>query len=324
MVQEILILAGGGGHTGYAYALAQALHGKASLSFLIPEGDGLSKARMSRFGKVKALVKARGPKTPIYKFAVGLAEAFLKSVFKVSREVSAVISTGSNFCIPPALTAWFKGVPVVNIESSVRFTKASKTAKILQPFSDMTVLQWEEQKKLFSNGIVVGPLLPKPETKPWNGEYLLITGGTYGHKALFDALMKSSLTNVVLQTGQVDPTPYIKAHPEWKIVTLTPRFHELLAGAEVVITHFGSTVLDALVYKKPTVIVPNPEWTRTAGEEDAKILAEKVNAVIVNEITKENILNAVEEAKKKAIPTFPDGAEKLAGKIIELISERQL
>ena len=118
--------------------------------------------------------------------------------------------------------------------------------------------------------------------------------------------------------------PYIKAHPEWKIVTLTPRFHELLAGAEVVITHFGSTVLDALVYKKPTVIVPNPEWTRTAGEEDAKILAKKVNAVIVNEITKENILNAVEEAKKKAIPTFPDGAEKLAGKIIELISERQL
>jgi len=317
---EILILAGGGGHTGYAYALAQALHGKVSLSFFVPEGDRLSEKRLSKFGKIGFFIKPRGPKTPTYKFAVRLAKAFAEAVRKVPREINALVSSGSNFCIPAALTAWFKGIPIINIESSVRFTEASKTVKILHPFSDITALQWEEQKKLLGGGTVVGPLLPKPEIEPWNGGYILITGGTYGHRLLFDAAKESSLTNVVLQTGRIDPQPYMKSHPEWKVITLTEKFHELLAGADVVVTHFGSTVLDALVYKKPTVIVPNPEWTRTAGVEDAKYLAKKVNAALVSDITPQNLLEAIEEVKKRKIPKFPDGAENLAEKIIEMLS----
>jgi len=319
MAHEILILAGGGGHTGYAYALAQALYGKAPLSFLVPEGDELSKKRMSKFGDVDSFIKPRGPKTSTFRFAVRLARAFAKSTKKVPRKVSAVVSTGSNFCIPPALTAWFKGMPIINIESSVRFTKASKTAKILQPFSDITALQWEEQKNLLNDGTVVGPLLPKPEIEPWNGGYILVTGGTYGHRLLFDTMKESSATNVILQTGRVDPEPYIQAHPEWKVVTLTAKFHELLAGAGVVVTHFGSTVLDALIYQKPIVLVPNPEWTRTAGMEDAEFLARKVNAVLVSEVTLRSLLDAIEEARKREVSTFPSGAENLASKIIELL-----
>jgi len=41
----VLVLAGGGGHTGYAYALAQALHEKVSLSFLVPEGDATKNSK---------------------------------------------------------------------------------------------------------------------------------------------------------------------------------------------------------------------------------------------------------------------------------------
>ena len=319
MAHEILILAGGGGHTGYAYALAQALYGKASLSFLVPEGDELSKKRMSKFGDVDSFIKPRGPKTSTFRFAVRLARAFAKSTKKVPRKVSAVVSTGSNFCIPPALTAWFKGIPIINIESSVRFTKASKTAKILQPFSDITALQWEEQKKLLNDGLVVGPLLPRPGTEPWNGGYILVTGGTYGHRLLFDTMKESAATNVVLQTGRIGPQPYMQAHPEWKVVTLTEKFHELLAGAEVVVTHFGSTVLEALTYQKPVVIVPNPEWTRTAGMEDAAILARKVRAVMVSRITLGELLDAIENVKKREVPTFPNGAENLASRVIELL-----
>jgi len=319
MGQEILILAGGGGHTGYAYALAQALQGKIDMSFLVPEGDTLSEKRMKQFGKVSSLVKPRGPKTPAHIFACRMAKSFAESLWKVSRNISALVSTGSNFCIPPALTAWFKGIPIINIESSVRFTVASKTAKFLQPFADITALQWEEQKKLLEDGVVVGPLLRKPEIKPWNGGYILVTGGTYGHRALFDTIKKSPATNVVLQTGRIDPEPYRKAHPEWKIVTLTERFHELLAGADVVVTHFGSTILDALVYRKHIVVVPNPEWTRTAGAEDAEFLAKKANAVLVSEITLENLSNAIKEAKERKVPVFMNGAEILANKILELI-----
>ncbi len=317
--RRVLILAGGGGHTGYAYALAQMLHYRASLSFLAPEGDILSERKLRKFGKVEFLIKPRGPKTPIHIFIPRLAKAFMDSIGRVSSEFDVVVSTGGNFCVPSAILAWMKRVPIVNIESEVRFSKPSRTATILQPLSTITALQWEEQTRLLK-GVVVGPMIPKPEIKPWNGGYILVTGGTYGHRLLFDALAESSLRNVVLQTGPVDPTRYVEKHPDWKVMNFTEKFYEFLAGAELVVSHFGFTALEAaLVYGKPVVLVVNPEWTRTVGVEDAKYLARKINAVLVSDIKLENLLDAIDEARKRRVPTLPNGAENLANMIIKLL-----
>jgi UDP-N-acetylglucosamine--N-acetylmuramyl-(pentapeptide) pyrophosphoryl-undecaprenol N-acetylglucosamine transferase len=317
VLKRVLILAAGGGHTGYAYALAQALHTKVSLSFLVPEGDLLSEKRLSRFGRVNSLLLPRGPKTPAHEFAVGLAKAFMDSAGLNLQDFDIVVSTGSNFCIWPAFFAWTRGLPVVNIESSVRFVKPSKTARLLQPLSRITALQWEEQKR-FLNGVVVGPLLHKPEVEPWKGGYVLVTGGTHGHRFLFEALTNTDLRNVILQTGEIDPRSYRERHPEWKVVAITKKFHEMVAGADVVVTHLGSTIIEAVVYRKPIVLVPNPEWTRTGGSEDAKHLAKKVTAVLVPEIESERLLTAIKEARKRRVPTLPDGAEKLARTIVRL------
>ncbi|MEM3700269.1 MAG: glycosyltransferase [Candidatus Bathyarchaeia archaeon] len=314
--KNVLILAGGGGHTGYGYALAQRLYGKVKLHFLVPKGDTLSHERLSKFGAVDFLLKPREAKTPLSEFIPKLAKASIGSFRQVSSDLDVVVSTGSNFCIPPSFFAWLKGIPLVNIESSVRFTRASKTALLLQPFSAITALQWEEQKKLLKKGVVVGPLFPKPEVEPWNGGYVLVTGGTLGHKQLFDAISESDLENVVLQVGLVNPEPYKKRHPEWKIIRFSNRFYELVAGAELVITHFGSTALEAVVYKKPMVMVLNPEWKRTVGKSDAEIFAEKVNAIFVWDVKLDNLLRAIEEAKARSLPTFADGAEKLAEAIL--------
>lgn len=318
MQKNVLILAGGGGHTGYAFALAQALHKKVKLSFLTPDGDSLSKNRLSKFGSVEFFVKPRHPKTSANIFIALLAKAFINSVKLPIHDFDVVVSTGSNFCVPPALIARVRGVPTVNLESSVRFVKASRTALVLQPFSTLTALQWEEQKRFLRNGMVVGPMLPKPEFKSWNGGYILVTGGTYGHRLLFDTLAKSSLPNIVLQTGRVSTEPYKKKHPEWKVIASSDRFHELLAGAELVVTHFGMTLLEAAVYKKPVVLVPNPEWTLMAGMEDARYLAKKLNAVLVSEIKTETLLDAINEAKSRKIPDLPDGAQNLANEIMKL------
>ena len=317
MQGRVLILAGGGGHTGIAYALAQALHKRVSLSFLAPEGDSLSRERLSKFGKVEFLVMPRGPKTPAHIFAVRLVKAFMDSLGRAFHEFDVVVSTGSNFCVPPAILAWMRGVPIVNIESLVRFTRPSKTALVLQPFSTVTALHWEEQRR-FLKGVVVGPTLSKPRVKPWNGGYILVSGGTHGHRRLFDTLSESDLENIVLQTGEISPAPYIKKHPEWEVTSFTERFHELVAGAELVVAHFGSTVLDAVVYKKPVVLVLNPELTRTVGIEDAKYLAKKANAVLVSEMNLETLLEAIKEARKRKVPTLRNGAEHLANIIIKL------
>jgi UDP-N-acetylglucosamine:LPS N-acetylglucosamine transferase len=315
---RVLISAGGGGHTGYAYALAQRLFGKAFLRFLVPEGDVLSGKRLSRFGRVDFLLKPRGAKTPTSEFIPNLMKAFTDSFSRVAGKYDAVVSTGSNFSIPPCFLARLKGVPLVNIESSVRFTKASKTALILQPFSVITALQWDEQKKLLRRGVVYGPLLPKPEVEPYDGGYVLVTGGTLGHKTLFDTVSESSLRNVILQAGQVDPEPYKWRHPEWKVIDFSTTFYELVAGASMVITHFGSTALEALIYRKPMVIVLNPEWKRTVGRSDAEIFAEKVNASFIWNVSLENLLEAVEEAKRRKPPEVKDGAKNLSEAILSL------
>ena len=318
MRKNVLILAAGGGHTGYAYALAEELHRKASLSFLVPHGDSLSAKRLNKFGQVKFLLKAREPKTPNHVFVVRFVKAFLESFKLDFRQFDVVVSAGSNFCIPPVIVAWIRGVPIVNIESPARFVKPSKSARVLQHFSKLTALHWEEQTNLLK-GVVVGPILPKPKVEPGNKGYILVSGGTYGHKRLFDTMAESSLHNIVLQTGKVNPTPYITSHPEWTVLTVTERFHEIIANAEVIVTQFGFTVLEALIYKKPVVVVLNPEWTRGASAEDAKQLAKKIKAVIVSEITVETLLKAIQEARKQEIPVFKNGAKNLANLILKSI-----
>lgn len=316
---NILILAGGGGHTGFAYSLAQRLEKKANLVFLVPYGDTLSYKRLIRFGEVNYLLKSRGPKTSKCRFALNIMRAFISSMKKVKGNFDFVVSTGSNFCIPPAFIGLSKGFRLINIEAAVRFTKASRTARILQPFSTITALQWYEQKKLLK-GTLVGPLLPKPEIQPWNGGYILVTGGSFGHKLLFDTINSSEIENVVLQTGIVDPKPYIRRHPEWKIMQFSPMFPELLAGAEVVVTHFGSTALEALAYKKPIILVLNPEWKRSVGRTDAEIFAKKVGANFISEMNLEHLMDNIETARTQnnRIPTYGNGTKVLANMILNL------
>ena len=317
MVKRVLLLAGGGGHTGYGYALAQRLYGRALIHTLVPKGDELSMIRMSRFGDVRTLIKPRGPTTPNSKFVYSFIRAIYESSKIISKEYDVLVSTGSNFSIAPAFFAWFRRLKIVNIESPVRFTKASVTARLLCPISEITALHWPEQKRIIK-GIVVGPLLPTPRVKPWKGDYILVTGGSFGHRELFDVISQSDLENVILQTGRVNPTTYAKMHPNWEIIRYSKNFQNLIAGAKIVVTHFGSTVLEALTYEKPTVIVVNPEWTRTVGYKDATYLAKKVNAVVVADITLANLIEAIEIVKNRKAPIYENGSKKLAELILKI------
>ncbi|MFQ5941521.1 MAG: glycosyltransferase [Nitrososphaerales archaeon] len=319
---KIVLLAGGGGHTSYAYALAQYLHGKCEIQSFVPEGDDLSYARLKRFGSVATLPKPRGPKTAFAPFLKGMGEALLRSTSLKIGGDSVTVSTGSNFCVSPCIKAKTKGSPIVNIESSVRFVKPSQTAKYLSSIDSLTALQWPEQKRLFPKGEVFGPIFAKREALPRDEGYTLVTGGTYGHKSLLETLDVSDLENVFIQAGPHYSPEYVKKHPTWKVIEYSDRFHEIIAGAKVVVTHLGDTVLDsAIVYGKPTVIVVNPEWTRTGGAEDAKYLSEKVNAVLLSELSKESLIEAIENSKHIRPAVIANGAELLAHRIIELVEK---
>ncbi len=319
MARKIIITASGGGHTGYAVALAQRLKGKADMLFIVPRGDKWTISKVKEYGPVVEVVKARGPRNSIFKLLARMPKAFLESLSKVKGDYEVIVNTGSNHSIPPTVIGKLKGLKVISIESSVRFTRPSKAVKLLKSFSDIIALQWHEQLKLYPNGKVYGPLFEKPLYKPYNGGYILVTGGTYGHKQLFDIMVETNLDNVVLQTGRINPEYYRKLKPQWTIFDFDPDFGRWIAGAQLVITHLGKTIIDAaLTYRKPTIIVPNPEWRLTAGIEDAKILAKKLNAICLDKLSKDELLRAIEEIKDRKPPIYNDGAEKLANDILKL------
>ena len=315
---KVILLAGGGGHTGYAYSLAQHLSGKCDLEAFYPQNDELSDKRLSKFAETKPLVLPRGPKTGMGPFVKGLARSFLQSS-KLLKGKYVIVSTGNNFCIPPSLISWTKSNPIVSLEASVRFVGPSKTANILRRFAKVTALHWEEQKKIFPNGEVFGPIIAEPAVEPHNGGYVLVTGGTYGHSGLIQSLDSLDLENVVVQSGPHNLEKLKEKHPTWKIFSWSDKFHEILAGADVVVTASGSTVLEsALVYKKPTIISYNPEWTRTAKYEDILMLSKKVNGVLLEKFSHETLMDAIEKARKQKPPEIKSGASKLSERILEL------
>lgn len=98
----------------------------------------------------------------------------------------------------------------------------------------------------------------------------------------------------------------------------SPNFGRWLARARVVVTHFGQAVVDAvLTYRKPTVIVYNPEWRIATGLKDARILARKLNAILVESPTPAAIRAAIEEAARRRLPSYIDGGDVLAHEILE-------
>ncbi len=311
---KVVVTASGGGHTGYAVAIAQHLYElkDVSMLFIVPRGDKWSRSKVEPFGRVIEVTKARHPNQSLIGSLPRLAKAFLESFRAVPKDYDIFISSGSNHSVPPAYVAKLKGLKIVNIESSVRFTSLSSSFRAIAKVADLNILQWEEQKKLFPDGVVVGPLYEKPVYEPYDGGYILVTGGTYGHRQLFDAVSQLDLDNIVLQTGRVNPEPYRKKHPKWIVFDFDPDFQRWMAGAAIVVTHLGKTVIDAaLTYRKPVVIVPNPEWKLTAGWRDAEILAQKLNAEIVKEISPENIAKAIEKSRRKTPPRYPNGAMRL-------------
>ncbi len=311
--KNILITASGGGHTGHAVALAQRLVGKANLSFIVPEGDEWSRKKVERYGKIYYIPKLRQPNQSIVRIFYRLPKALVKSFSSIDEHFDFFVSGGSNHSVPPAIVAKIKGIPIVNIESSVRFVRPGRTPKLLSYISKITVLQWPEQKKILPRGTYFGPLYEKPEYQVRDEGYVLVTGGTYGHKKLFDLIDKLGLENVVLQTGRVNPEPYKKKHPNWKIFSFDPNFPRWIAGASIVISHLGKTIIDAaLTYRKPVIIVPNPEWSLTAGTDDARYLAEKLNAILIDVLDILKLKEAIDEAPSRIPPRYEDGAEKLA------------
>jgi UDP-N-acetylglucosamine:LPS N-acetylglucosamine transferase len=70
-----------------------------------------------------------------------------------------IVSTGAGVAFPFFLIGKLRGAKTVYIEVFDRFDSPTMTGRLCAPFSDRFLLQWEEQKRQYPKGEVVGPLL---------------------------------------------------------------------------------------------------------------------------------------------------------------------
>ena len=80
----------------------------------------------------------------------------VKILFKERPDL--IISSGAAPAIPFFYLGKLIGAKVVYIEVYDRIDKATITGKIVYPISDLFVLQWNEQRRFYPNGVVLGGL----------------------------------------------------------------------------------------------------------------------------------------------------------------------
>jgi UDP-N-acetylglucosamine:LPS N-acetylglucosamine transferase len=317
---KVLLTAGGGGHTGYALALATALKPKAKLIFLIDKKDGLSRARLSPLGEVVSVTKPRQPGMPLWKFICRFIICGFQSLWIwLKHRPDVVVSTGSNIAIPICIVAKLLGSRIVNVEDSVRIFSSSKTSKYLDLISEVTLLQWKEQSEFHSKkGRYVGLLLPNVKPSTRNGK-IIISPGSFGFKELYNAAVRTNLKDVMMTVGDLNPDAYSK--PGWIVIDRLIGLDEVLASAKVVVTHLGYTIWEAVNYGVPAVVVPNPKWRRSSVSEVdrvAKFVQEKGYGLYLpaEELTPERLEEAVRHAQQMSPASVDRGTEKAAQIII--------
>ncbi len=75
------------------------------------------------------------------------------------RRPDVVVSDGAGVAVPFFVVAKLLGIPTVYLEVYDRIDTATLTGRLCAPFTDLMLVQWEEQLDLYDDAILVGGLL---------------------------------------------------------------------------------------------------------------------------------------------------------------------
>jgi len=332
---RVAIAASGGGHTGYAVAVAQRLRGRAEILYIADPRDRWTLEKLSREhpgAPVLPLPRLRGPGEPLLEKLLSRGAPAAAAVLRLARilrrlRVDALICTGSNHSLLAALAAHLASVErIYCVEAIDRVATRSKTPAIIHDLGLGTVLlHWPQQRRHHPRGLVVGPIVPRPSGPPAppppRGHVLVLTG-TVGNPRLIQLLLRTRLDNVVLQTGRLTPPELVeKARPGWRALRYTPDPAPLIRGARLVLSHQGLGLAEAaLAHRRPVLLAYNPDLHMTSGWHDAVMLARLLGTEALDPSKAEpwELEEAVQRAAQRKPPRYPDGARAAAKLVLEM------
>lgn len=158
MKNTLMFVLGGGGHTQQLLPLVEKLEDKYNLEFVIRKDGRPGKKKIK--GKIFKILNPRpmndsnSIKT-IFRLFPYTFEA-IKILFR--SEAKAIIICGPAVSIPLAfLGKIFFRKKVIFIETWSRVKSKSLSGKLIEPFADLSFVQWKENKK-YNNAIYAGRL----------------------------------------------------------------------------------------------------------------------------------------------------------------------
>ena len=150
--QRILLVGSSGGHLTQLAALAPwwSQHTRAWVTFDTPDA-------VARLADEPDVTWAHHPTTRNLK---NLARNTLLARTTMARfRPTVVISTGAGVALPFLALARKQGVLTVYCEVYDRVESATLTGRLSRPFTDLMLVQWQEQAGLYRDSLVIGPVL---------------------------------------------------------------------------------------------------------------------------------------------------------------------
>ncbi len=274
---RLLLVCSNGGHLGQLHALKPwwSKHQRTWVTFDKADAQHLLAQEQVHWGYY-----------PTTRNLPNLLRNFLLALRLMRRErPDVVVSTGAGVALPFFLLSRLFRSRTVYLEVFDRIDSATLTGRLCRPFTDLFCLQWEQQRAVYPNGVVVGPVLaldspsaptdssPAAEEAVASSQLLaalepsrplvVVTAGTDVHR--FERLVDwvehwlttpvAAGVQVVVQHG----TSRAPNGPDCLTVELLPLpvLLELMQRATVVVAQGGpGGILDARACGKLPLVVP--------------------------------------------------------------------
>lgn len=145
---RVLLVASGGGHAVQLFHLASWWHDRARLWVTFDQEDTRSLLAGEQ------VLRAYQPTTRNLKNLCRNAVLALRVVHRYRPDV--VVSTGAAVALPFFLAGRLFGARTVYLEVYDRVDSATVTGRLCYPFASLFLVQWEEQRRFYPRGVLVG------------------------------------------------------------------------------------------------------------------------------------------------------------------------
>ncbi len=220
----------------------------------------------------------------------------------------AVVGLGGYGCLPAGLAAALQGLPLVLMDQNVL---PGRAVRLLQPFSDVFIAQWEASRDhlQIDNVRVLGNPIrtsikqtPSPATArerlgfDRDRRVLLVMGGSQGARRLNEwvldhlPLLEQHRDTVAIihicgtDDRQQVSSRYKKTDLQHHVIGFTEEMDQIYPAADLVLCRAGGTSLAELAYlRQPAVLVPYPRAMENHQLLNAREAASKGGCILLRQ-----------------------------------------